>query len=176
MKRVTLLAVLLLAASAKSGLSGWVPAYGNPGAPWRAGTAAITGSSDALVGGRPPKGGAIYDAAHTTVLYYRRGCGLSSIVLAYWIPRPPAGVASADLSGVRTARGVHLGDTSGEVARSYGAATPRGVSGHAGTTMLSYTTRIAGDGPEPGDCGQNENFVFHEARLIYIELASGCSP
>jgi hypothetical protein len=122
----------------------------------------------------PIKGRVLYDPSHKIVLYQEGCCAWRSAVLASGIAPPPRGVQSADLSTVRTQRGLTLGMTQAQIAGVYGKTAPHSVRGVAGVTMLSYTTMHGNPSSAANACGQFQNFAFRGGKLFYIELLAGC--
>jgi hypothetical protein len=122
----------------------------------------------------PIKGNVVYDRAHRIVLYSRGCCAWRGFALSANAGPPPKPVSGANLSGVRTMRGVSLGMTRAQVEKIYGPARPHGTKGRPGGTTLSYTTMKAKPN-EPGDaCGQFQSFSFLRDQLVSIELLAGC--
>ncbi|HLX26076.1 MAG TPA: hypothetical protein VKR05_03725 [Candidatus Cybelea sp.] len=122
----------------------------------------------------PIRGRVLYDPTHKLVLYQEGCCAWRSAVLASGIAPPPKKVGSADLSAVRTQRGVSLGMTPAQIVAIYGKAKPHGVPGTSGITMLSYTTMHGSPSSVTNACGQFQNFAFRNNKLYYIELLAGC--
>jgi len=134
------------------------------------GTAYSTGKAG------PERGNVVYDPAHQIVLFSRGCCSVESFVLAGGIGAPPSPVHEADLTDVRTHRGLHLGMTQNEVMAIYGQSYVYSVASHPGLIALRYFTRpptpIAACG---GDAGrQNLTFAFRDNKLTYIEIGEGC--
>lgn len=122
----------------------------------------------------PPKGHILYDRTHRLVLFSEGCCSWGHVVLAETVSPPPKPVTGADLSAVRTKRGVRLGMSPSEVIAIYGHATLHAAPKTPNATMLSYTT-LKLKRSDPGNkCGQFQNFVFRAGRLVYIELLGGC--
>lgn len=122
----------------------------------------------------PIKGHVLYDSAHKLVLYQEGCCAWRNTVLTSGVDSPPTSVHAADLSGVRTARGVALGMTQEQVLALYGHATRHPVPGASGVAMLSYTTMHGNPSSNENACGQFQNFAFRDGKLFYIELLAGC--
>ena len=118
------------------------------------------------------KGRIVYDYAHDLVFYKVACCSLGEQVLARSAQRPSRRLPNADLSRVRTSRGIALGDSMAEVRRIDGNAASLRVPSHADLRMLSYAALRTGL-PNP-ECGEWQTFVFRSDRLISIELDNGC--
>jgi hypothetical protein len=139
------------------------------------GCGALAQGSSLVYGDTEPiKGRVLYDSAHRIVLYQEGCCAWRNTVLAWGIGMPPNPVKSADLSKVRTQRGITLGMTASQLTSIYGDAKPHPVAGVAGVTMLSYTTMHGNPSAAENACGQFQNFAFRDGRLYYIELLAGC--
>lgn len=116
----------------------------------------------------PPRGRAAYDYAHAVAFYSQGCCSWSTGVLAAQVQPPPIRVVNRALAGLRTVHGIRLGLSPREVEARYAKTAARSVPGHAGFTMLSYYHM------RDRSCGQYQNFVFSNDRLIYIELTDAC--
>ena len=142
---------------------------GSACAPVKSGTFYVYGTAE------PIKGYVVYDRVHGIVLYNRGCCAWRGYALTAGTGQPPKSVNNADLSGVRTARGVSLGMTQAQVQKIYGPAQPHAAKGRPGMTTLSYTTMKGKPNAPGGDaCGQFQSFTFKQDRLISIELLAGC--
>jgi hypothetical protein len=120
------------------------------------------------------KGSVVYDGAHKIVLYSKGCCAWRGFALSANVGPPPKPVSSADLTAVRTMRGVTLGMSQAQVERIYGPARPYGAKGQPNVTTLSYTTMKTKFTEPGGACGQFESFSFRQSRLISIELYVAC--
>jgi hypothetical protein len=122
--------------------------------------------------GEPMTGRAVYDRAHSIVLYFKGCCAWRGFALTALTGAPPASVNAADLSGVHTKRGVALGMTPTQVQSMYGQARSYAAKGVSGISVLRYTTMKSKDSTEA--CGQWQSFSFQKDRLVSIELLAGC--
>jgi hypothetical protein len=123
----------------------------------------------------PMKGNLVYDRAHAVVFYSRGCCAWRGFALAAGVKPPPKTVASADLGDVRTMRGVTLGMTPAQVERIYGPAKMHPVKGNRDLSALSYTTMKGTPTNGQGEaCGQFQSFAFRSAKVVSIELLTGC--
>ncbi|MBV8372784.1 MAG: hypothetical protein JOY69_05955 [Candidatus Eremiobacteraeota bacterium] len=142
---------------------------GNACAPLNDGTAFVDGSAG------PTKGHVVFDPAHHIVLYEKGCCAERGVVLIGDFKNPPKPVKTANLTGVHTMRGIHLGMTAAQVMRIYGSAQSHASPAQPGRTMLSYTTMRGSPTAPAGDtCGQFQNFSFLQNRLVSIQLLAGC--
>jgi hypothetical protein len=116
----------------------------------------------------------VYDTAHSVALYYKGCCAWRGFALSSALKAPPKPVASADLTGVHTMRGVSLGMTQKQLVRIYGAASPHTAKGQPGLTTVSYTTMTHGPNGGGEACGQFQSFTFKSDKLVSIELLAGC--
>jgi hypothetical protein len=131
-----------------------------------------SGTAFSYGAGEPNTGRVVYDRVHRIVFYSKGCCAWRGFALTAHVGSPPATVASVDLSGVRTHRGVTLGMTTAAVERIYGAAKPHAAKDIAGATTLSYATPTS-NAPQR-TCGQWQSFSFKQDRLISIDLLAGC--
>lgn len=137
--------------------------------PLKNGTAYVYGTAE------PIKGRVVYDRAHGVVLFDKGCCAWRGFELAANVAPPPKTVSDADLSGVRTMRGVALGMTQKQLSHIYGAAAPHPTKGRPGFTTISYTTMTHGPNDAGGEaCGQFQSFTFKGNALVSIELLAGC--
>jgi hypothetical protein len=120
------------------------------------------------------KGSVLYDRAHRIVLYDKGCCAWRGFALTADVGPPPKPVSNADLSGVRTMRGVALGMTVAQVQRIYGPARLYDTKGRPGVATISYTTMKTKFSEPGGACGQFQSFSFRQDRLISIELYVAC--
>ena len=120
------------------------------------------------------KGIVLYDPAHRTAFYAKGCCAWRGFALTANAGPPPQAVANADLSGVRTMRGVALGMTAAGVQRIYGPANSYDTKGRPGVTTLSYTTMKTKPNEPGAACAQFQSFSFRQDRLIAIELYVAC--
>ncbi len=137
-------------------------------APLKNGTAFVYGTAE------PIKGNVVYDRAHAIVLFDKGCCAWRGFALMANVKAPPKPVSDADLSGVRTMRGVTLGMTQKQIAHIYGAAAPHPAKGQPGLTTISYTTMTGGPNGGGEPCGQFQSFTFKADKLVSIELLTGC--
>ena len=121
----------------------------------------------------PIRGRVVYDRVHRIVLYAKGCCAWRGFALTANVAPPPKPVAAADLSAVRTKRGVTLTMTPAQVERIYGTASPHPTKGRPGLSTLYYST-ITGGPNSPEACGQFQSFSFKNGRLVSIELLVGC--
>jgi hypothetical protein len=118
----------------------------------------------------------VYDARERIVLYRERCCASDAAILVAGVSRPPVGIRSADLRGIRTGRGAVPGMSVGEVMQRYGHARTHAMPGKPGITLLSYATLTpkAWNSSAGAACAQFQNFAFRDGRLFEIELIGGC--
>ena len=116
----------------------------------------------------PPKGSLVYDYAHNTAFYEQGCCAWSEVVAAAGVTRPPKRVVSRDLSSLHTLRGVALGQSVREVLHLYGRAPVAIARRHPAIQRLTYLHNF------DKSCGQSQNFIFKNGRLIYIALINSC--
>ncbi|MGZ6182938.1 MAG: hypothetical protein ACXWNV_12915 [Vulcanimicrobiaceae bacterium] len=118
----------------------------------------------------------MYDRVHRIAFYERGCCAWHEIVEAAGVPSPPKSVVNRDLTSVRTARGVYLGETPSQVRSAYGDASLHAVAEHRGVVELSYTTLPPYNSPEShtNSSGQILNFVFRNGHLVLVQLEDGC--
>lgn len=136
--------------------------------------AALKGATVFAYGSAEPiRGRAVYDRVHRIVLYAKGCCAWRGFALTGGIAPPPKPVATADLSGVRTKRGVTLAMTPAQVEQIYGAATLHSTKGRPDLSTLYYSTMKGGPN-SPEACGQFQSFSFKNGRLVSIELLAGC--
>jgi hypothetical protein len=148
--------------------------------PWRPDALGFQGPDDGtfFVYGEagPPKGHVVYDPAHRIAFYDQGCCSWHDVVVAADVAPPPKRVVTRDLSDIHTVRGIRLGVTPTAVMQVYGKAKLLPVTGHADVQLLAYTTwaPMKSQAALRGPCGQLENFVFRQNRLIFIQLGNGC--
>ena len=116
----------------------------------------------------PPKGVLVYDYSRQIAFYEQGCCAWHEVVAAAGVSPPPKRVVSRNLSSLHTVRGVALGQTVGDVLRRYGRAPVVVARRRPLIERLSYEHMF------DKNCGQNENFVFKNNRLIYIALLNSC--
>jgi len=119
------------------------------------------------------KGRVAYDARGGIAFFEQGCCSYNEVVAAAGVDQPPRSVARRDLSGLRTSRGVRLGNSIASVRRIYGYAPLREVPAGRGERVLAYTTRPPMS-RSTGSCGQDEVFVFRGERLVFIQFTNGC--
>lgn len=125
--------------------------------------------------GEPQRGKAVYDAAHRIALSYSGCCAARSYVLAAGITPPPIAIRSADLSEVKTSRGIGLGMTMSDVVAAYGKAVPYlAGTGASAVPVLSYTTFGSDPVHSSEACGQYQTFAFRAKKVVAIEIYTGC--
>ncbi|HVA32827.1 MAG TPA: hypothetical protein VNG31_01690, partial [Candidatus Baltobacteraceae bacterium] len=99
------------------------------------------GTAFSFGSGEPQRGRVVYDSSHRIVLYYSGCCASRAYVLAADASPPPMPLRAADLSGVRTQRGITLGMTIDQVQHVYGPATAYAPSnGPPGVRILTYSS------------------------------------
>ncbi len=183
-------------------LGAWLPSYGDGDNPWRDGEATHIDQRDgfvyegkALIKGYfgslgpadgtpfvygaagPPRGHVVYDPARHIAFYEQGCCSADEVVAAADVSPPPKTVVTRDLSGLRTARGIRFGSTAADVMRIYGLSKPLSVAGHPGLQMLAYTTWApfkSLDAASQAKCGQMQNFILRENRVVFIQFENGC--
>jgi hypothetical protein len=173
---------LLLIAAVQSTIGMWLPQYAPPNAiendlPQMQ-RDHFTATAD---GGTPvsvsPKQQAhvYYDAVHNITLFASACCGWHEIVLAN-ASSPPQTLASKDLSGVQTARGIHLGMTFGQLQHIYGAGRPQAVPQHPELRVVAYRTYATTyyKSNVLGKCPEFMNFYMDKNVVVAIQLGSGC--
>lgn len=191
--------VLLLGVAASGpGIGRWLPGDGGKlgSVFWQRGEAIRTARADAFVyrgktgsvffGGDGPsdgtpfaygdagpvKGRVVYDARGRTAFFYQGCCSWNEVVANADVTHAPPAVARRDLRGLRTLRGVRLGDSIAAVRRIYGNAPLRALRDRP-ERVLAYTTRAPRSRANSG-CGQDEVFAFRAGRLVFIQLTNGC--
>lgn len=133
------------------------------------------GTSLLFGSGEPQRGKVLYDSVHRIALYYVGCCAGRAYVLAAGVAPPPSPVGSADLSGVRTARGAALGMTMNGVVAAYGKGIPyMAGSGAAAVPAISYTTFPSNPVRSSQACGQYQTFAFKSKRVSLIQIYVGC--
>jgi len=118
----------------------------------------------------PPRVHVVYDATHRIVYYSEGCCSSGTTTLAANILPPPHPVVSRDLTGLRTYRGIALGDSPEQVELIFGKAILRTIQKDPTESVLSYYYRY----PESYSCGRERNFLFVNGRLTMIEYRHGC--
>lgn len=116
----------------------------------------------------PPKGSLVYDYARNTAFYEQGCCAWSEVVAAAGVMRPPKQVVARNLISLHTLRGVALGQSVREVLRLYGDAHVAVARHHPAIQRLSYLHEF------DKNCGQSQNFIFKNGKLIYIALINSC--
>lgn len=126
----------------------------------------------------PVKGSVVYDPRLSVAFFGEGCCSYFQSVAAGGVRAPSATVVRADLSKLRTRRGIRLGDSVERVRSIYGAAPLRSVPRHPEVVVLAYSTRRDPNDKYPPRtnawCGQDEYFYFKAGRLAYIQLMNGC--
>lgn len=116
----------------------------------------------------PPKGRVVYDYAHEIAFYDQGCCAWHEVVLTKGFPAPPKRVVDRDLTRVRTVRGIALGQPVSTLLRIYGTTKPTRISKQFDLELYRYYHTF------DKNCGQGENFVYKNGRLVYIQLANSC--
>ena len=174
----------------------WLPYYGDPIDAWRDHTATMQTIKhfdnfvyhgrvvDMAWGGEEPsdgeftevswpggggKGRILYDYVHRVVFYKVACCSEGEQVLAESQKKPVVRLPGTDLSRVHTVHGFALGDPSAKVLRVNGAAVLQSIPRHPGVKLLAYAAMYDGTAA-PKWCGQWQNFIFRNDRLI----SNGC--
>jgi hypothetical protein len=182
-------------------LGAWLPSFGDLGEPWRSGAATEIAQRDGFVYAKPDqdrpntlglqgpgdgtafvygkagpvRGHVVYDPAHHVAFYEQGCCSYFDVAASADVVPPPKPVVTHDLSGLTTVRGIRLGETPTAVMQIYGRSRLLSVTGHAGLQMLAYTTwKPFKSMTTVTPCGQFQNFVFRQERLIYIGFGNGC--
>jgi hypothetical protein len=119
----------------------------------------------------PPKVHLVYDPVHHVALYRQGCCAWEESVLTTASTPPPRTVKAANLSGVRSKRGIALGASPDAVRRAYGPARLHGSTKKPALRVLSY---YRNQHVKYSGCGWFENFVFRANRLIEIQAGHGC--
>lgn len=134
-----------------------------------------TGTTLFYGSGEPQQGKVLYDAANHIALYYVGCCAARTYVLASGVVPPPSSVVDADLSAVKTSRGITLGASTDDVIRVYGKAIPYTVGSGASTVpLVSYATFKADPVHSDGGCGQYVSFAFKQKKVNLIQIYAGC--
>jgi hypothetical protein len=117
--------------------------------------------------------GILYDPAHHIAIYQLGGHAWTQTVVASHMPAPPIAkpVLTADLSALRTHRGIALGDSSEKVKRVYGLARNLRTIGLPELLRLSYETPI---NTINSPCENNDEFIFKNDRLISMIFVWAC--
>jgi hypothetical protein len=121
----------------------------------------------------PNRIGILYDPAHRIAVYQLGGHAWTQTVVASRMPAPPVtrSVLKADLSGLRTHRGITLGDSTAKVMRVYGIARKLHTTGLPEYLRLSYETPI---NTINSPCESNDEFIFRNDSLIAIIFVWAC--
>jgi hypothetical protein len=118
-----------------------------------------------------PSGHAVYDPVHRIAFFAQGAFDWNQVVLAAAATPPPRAVIQRDLAGVRTVRGAYLGETSAAVQTIYGMTVPVPATGHVGLSVLTYGREFTSAHVQ---CGQSEDFLLRNDRVVEIVLSSAC--
>jgi len=174
-------------ASADTGIGGWLPTLGVQFSPWgsaqakyvrkfdsfRCGSAAPSSTANPATFDYPMSACAVLMGG--TAFSFGSGEPQRGRVLAADASPPPMPLRAADLSGVRTQRGITLGMTIDQVQHVYGPATAYAPSnGPPGVRILTYSSFSSDPVRSSEACGQYQVFAFRDRRLYFIEIYVGC--
>jgi hypothetical protein len=121
----------------------------------------------------PPKGHAVYDPTHRIAFYDEGCCSWHHVVVASNVPPPPKTIVARSLAGIRTKRGIRLGDSPASISAIYGPARKRAVDESADKALLSYSRVVKYPGmSEP--CEASMSFLFERDRLTAINFDDAC--
>lgn len=121
----------------------------------------------------PPKGSAVYDPVHRIAYYAEGCCAWHHVVLASNVDAPPKHVATRILTGLRTRRGIALGDSPERVRATYGPAPLRPAPRRIEEATLAYIRVIRF--PKPySPCEEANTFLFQHGRLIAMDFTDAC--
>jgi hypothetical protein len=121
----------------------------------------------------PPKGSIVYDPANHIALYDEGCCAWHHMVLSANTGAPPKPVATRRLTGVRTLRGIALGDLPSRVRAVFGPAPLRPVPERSDETTLAYV-RILRFPPPNSPCEEANTFLFEHGHLVAMDFTNAC--
>jgi len=121
----------------------------------------------------PPKGNVVYDRVHRIVFYDEGCCAWHHVALVSGVSAPPKTIATRPLAGIRSTRGIRLGDPSAKVLAIFGAATPRSVPGVANEKTLTFERDIINSKPST-PCEETMTFLFARDRLTAMDYGVAC--
>jgi hypothetical protein len=121
----------------------------------------------------PPRGHAIYDPVRRIAFYDEGCCAWHHVALVSGASAPPKAIAMRSLAGVRTARGLRLGDPSAKVLAIFGSAAPQSVPGHANEKTLTFERDIINPKPD-SPCEETMTFLFLLDRLTAMDFGEAC--
>jgi hypothetical protein len=134
------------------------------------GASQIDGGTFIIFGKNVNKGHVVYDYTNGLAFYTASCCNWSTAFLGLAMP-PPRRVAQASVAGVRTQRGLALGDTPAAIRAADGPAPLQPVPGHPELRMLTYAAMA---GLATPTCAQLQLFVFKNDQLIALEFYNAC--
>ena len=113
----------------------------------------------------------LYDRRHHVVLVGRGCCSYYDTLLIANVPPPRSSVAQADLSQMRTLRGVRLGMTLRSITRIFGSPAKQHVLKRGGFTIVGYEKAPKTVTP----CVESPTFAFDvRQRLAGVYIYRGC--
>lgn len=121
----------------------------------------------------PPKGHAVYDPVHKIAFYDEGCCSWHHVVVASNVPPPPKTIVARSLAGIRTKRGIRLGDPPSAISAIYGPALKGLSSGSAAKTMVSYS-RVEKYPSVYSPCEASMTFLFVRDRLTAMDFTDAC--
>jgi len=126
-------------------------------------------------GGGPPKGHVVYDPDHHIAYYDEGCCSWHRVVVATTAEPPPRKIAMRSLGGLKTTRGIRLGDSPAHIRSIYGPAKLKHATaaGTEAAATLSYLRTITFKEPYT-PCKELTTFLFERERLIGMSFDEGC--
>ncbi len=121
----------------------------------------------------PPRGSAVYDPVRRIAFYDEGCCAWHHVVVASNVPSPPKPIVMRSLAGVRTKRGIRLGDPRSAVLAVYGPALTHTVSGQPAQEIFSYS-RVEKNPPPNSPCEASMTFLFTRNRLTAMDFTKAC--
>jgi hypothetical protein len=121
----------------------------------------------------PPRGHLVYDSVHRIAFYDEGCCSWHHVVVVANVDAPPKRVATRTLTGLRTRRGIALGDAPSRIRTTYGPAPLRAVLGRSDEATLAYTRPITFPGVY-SPCDGDTTFLFERGRLIAMDFTDAC--
>jgi len=120
------------------------------------------------------------DPVHHIVFMRTYCCGAGYQMLARTTGAAPVRLPLADLSGVRTRRGLHLGMSAREVVAKLGWTIRYRLAGRPSMTFMDYVTERKPFGPKPeveryaGHCPYGMLIALRDDRVVSIALEQSC--
>jgi hypothetical protein len=121
----------------------------------------------------PTKGSVVYDPVHHIAYYGEGCCAWHHVVIAANVQKPPKSVATRALTGLKTKRGIALGDPPSRIRSKYGAAPLLPIAGRTNEATLAYIRVI--QPPKPfSPCEEANTFLFERGRLVAMDFTNAC--